>query len=124
MAPLNDPIEACPRCKSAHRVKPKLVLIDPPDPARAGDARRVGCSCAGDLFVTDLKPEFAESGASAQFIQGLYCELCGIGFVPEFMAKPPKAKFIAVPGGWRRVHEDGTQGPLLERMADDPECYL
>jgi len=124
MAPLNDPAEACPCCKSAHRVKPKLVLIDPPDPARAGDARRVGCSCAGDLSVTDLKPDFAESGASAQFIQGLYCELCGIGFVPEFMTKPPKAKFTAAPGGWRRVHEDGTHGPLLERMADDPECYL
>ena len=124
MAPLKYPVEACPRCKSKDRVKPKRVLIDPPDPARAGDVRRVGCSCAGDLSVTDLKLELAVPGASAQFIQGQYCELCGIGFVPEFMAKPPKAKFIAVPGGWRRVHEDGTQGPLLERMADDPECYL
>ncbi len=74
--------------------------------------------------VSDLKPEFATSGVSAQFIEGLYCDRCSVGYVPEFMAKPPRAKFIAAPGGWRRVHEDGTQGPLLERMADDPECYL
>jgi len=74
--------------------------------------------------VSDLKSEFAASGVAAQFIEGLYCDRCGIGYVPEFMAKPARAKFIAALGGWRRIYDDGTQGPLLERMADDPECYL
>lgn len=124
MTPLMHPIEACPRCKTADRVRSKLVLIDPADPARAGNARRPGCSCVGDLSVSDLKPEFASSRVSAQFIEGLYCDRCSVGYVLEFMAKPPRVKFIAAPGGWRRVYEDGTHGPLLERMADDPECYL
>lgn len=100
------------------------MLIDPADPARASDARRVGCSCTGDLSVSDLKPELAASGVAAQFIEGLYCDRCGVGYVPEVLAKPPGAKFMAAPGDWRRVYEDGTQGPLLERMADDPECHL
>lgn len=124
MTPLTHPFEVCPSCKTADRVRAKLVLIDPADPARVGDARRVGCSCVGELSVTDLKPEFATSGIAAQFIEGLYCDRCGVGYVPESMAKPPRAKFIAASGGWRRVYEDGTQGPLLESIADDPECYL
>ena len=124
MTQVKQPAEACPRCKSADHIKPKLVLIDRADPAREADGRRLGCACGGDFSVTDLKPEFSASGASAQFVQGLYCELCDIGYVPEFMAKPPPAMFIGAPGGWRRVYEDGTHGPLLERMADDPDCFL
>jgi len=124
MTPLTPQIEACPSCKSTDRLRSKLLLIDPADPSRASDDRRVGCSCVGDLSVSDLKSEFAASGVAAQFIEGLYCDRCGIGYVPEFMAKPARAKFIAALGGWRRIYDDGTQGPLLERMADDPECYL
>lgn len=121
MTQVTHSTEPCPRCKSADHVRPKLVLIDPEDPTRAGDVRRRACECHGDFSVNDLKPEFATSGASAQFMHGLYCELCGIGYVPEFMAKPPRPAFILAPEGWRRVHEDGTQGPLLERMSDDPD---
>ena len=121
---MTHPIEACPRCKATDRVRGKIILIDPADPDHANDAQRVGCSCVGDLSVSDLKPEFAAFGVSAQFVEGLYCERCGVGYVPEYMAKPPRAKYIGTPGGWRRVYEDGTQGPLLERMADDPERDL
>ena len=124
MTTLMHPVEACPRCKAGDRIRAKLVLIEPADPARASDARRIACSCVGDLSVSDLKPEFATPGVSAQFIEGMYCDRCGIGYVPESIAKPPRARFIAAPGGWRRVYEDDTQGPLLERMADDPECHL
>jgi len=118
------PIEACPRCETTDRIRVKLILIDASDPVHVDGKHCVRCSCLGDLSVSDLKSEFVASGVSAQFIEGLYCERCGVGCVPEFMAKPPQAKYIGTPGGFRRVYEDGTQGPLLKRMADDPERGL
>jgi len=120
MTRLNAPVEACPRCNSADRVKLKLVLIDRADPARALDNRR---SWTSDLSVsvTDLKPEFTVPGSVGQFIQGMYCIRCDVGYVPESMAKPPRPRYQAVDGGWRRSNEDGTLGPLLKRIADDPD---
>jgi len=116
-------IEVCPRCKLTDRVSPKLLLIDPADPADAAASPhwRVTCSCEGDLTVDSLKPEFLRGGALGQFIEALYCDRCGIGFVSEYMAKPPPPRYKAAPAGFRRVYPDGTVGPLLKRIADDPE---
>lgn len=59
-----------------------------------------------------------------QFIEGLYCEKCAIGYVPEFMAKPAPPRYRPCPDGWRRVFPDGTLGPLLERISDDPDSGM
>jgi uncharacterized OB-fold protein len=86
-------LEACPRCKSNENTKRKLVLIDRGDPVRVHGDWRVNCPCEGDLSVADLKPEFVNSGSAGQFMQGLYCERCGIGYIPEHMAKPPAPRY-------------------------------
>ncbi len=112
-------LEACPRCNLATRVSHKLLLINPADdhPHASPSIWRHGCACEG-FSVDDLKPEFAHQGP---FIQGMYCETCSVGYVPEFMAKPAPPMYKADPEGWRRVFPDGTLGPLLNRIADDPE---
>jgi hypothetical protein len=124
MSKLAEPLEVCPRCSLGDRTKRKLVLIERGDPARISADWRVSCSCEGDLSVSDLKPEFAVAGPTAQFIQGLYCERCGIGYVPEHMAKPAAPAYRPTAEGWRRVYPDGTLGPLLECIADDPDSNL
>jgi hypothetical protein len=120
MVLLHDPIEACPRCKSAKGVKPKLLLLERGDPARVGDSQRSWNSHLA-FSTTDLRPQFAEPGAVGQVTHGLYCEQCGVGFVPESMAKRPQPEYMSVTDGFRRVYEDGTLGPLLKRMVDDPD---
>jgi hypothetical protein len=117
-----EPTEACPRCHQTARVVRKLLLINPASsaPAASQSVCRVGCTCEG-LSVDDLKPEFASMG---QFVQGLYCESCAVGYIPEGLAKPPPPKYQPSPGGWRRVLTDGTLGPLLHRISDDPESQV
>jgi hypothetical protein len=119
MTLLNEQIEICPRCRSAENVSRKLLLIDRGDPAQAEESSRSWSSDRA-FAVTDLRPEFAGPGAVGQFILGLYCEPCGVGFVPEGMAKQPRPSYRLVAGGWQRVNADGTLGPLFARIADDP----
>jgi hypothetical protein len=68
--------------------------------------------------------DLAEYANDGQFIQGLYCESCAVGFVPEFMANPAAPRYQSSTAGWRRVFTDGTLGPLLQRIADDPESQF
>jgi hypothetical protein len=117
-----DPIEACPRCKSTEHIQQKLILIEPYDPARAPAKYRIGCTCHGDLAVSDLLPEFVVDGALAQFLDGLYCARCDVGYVPDSMAKPDAPTYRPADGGWRRVYADGTLGPRLDRIADDSDA--
>ena len=59
-----------------------------------------------------------------QFVQGLYCVGCSVGYIPEGLAKPAPPKYQPTPGGWRRVFDDGSLGPLLLRIADDPQSQI
>jgi hypothetical protein len=113
--------EPCPRCGRADAVRRKLVLIDPWDEAHAAahPQWRVRCACEGDLTVDSLRPEFISAGPLAQFIHALYCERCGLGYVPEHMAKPAPPRYMGSREGFRRVLPDGSLGPLLIRIADD-----
>jgi hypothetical protein len=115
-------IEPCPCCNLADQARPKLILIDPMNPTRATGMYRVNCACEGDLTVDSLRPEFVALGNLAQFIQALYCARCGIGYVPEHMAKPEPPKYQGSSEGYRRVLPDGTLGPLLQRIQDDPDA--
>lgn len=117
-----QPSEACPRCNLFTHVTRKLILIDPANsrPIASQSVWRASCACEG-LSVDDLKPEFATEG---QFILGMYCDSCAVGFVPEYMAKPAAPKYQSGPDGWRRVFTDGTLGPLLQRISDDPESQI
>jgi hypothetical protein len=115
-------IEPCPHCNLADQARLKLILIDPANPTRATRTYRVTCTCEDDLTVDSLRPEFVVVGNLAQFIQALYCARCGIGYVPEHMAKPEPPKYQGSSEGFRRVLPDGTLGPLLQRIVDDPNA--
>ena len=117
-------VEPCPRCDSIAHVRRKLVLVERSDAGHSSSNWRVSCPCDGDLSVSDLLPEYVAAGAAAQFIEGLYCEQCETGYIPDSMAKPEAPSYRATEGGWRRVFSDGTLGPVLERMADDPELHI
>jgi hypothetical protein len=98
-------------------------MIDAANTRHASNPRpwRVACACQGDFAVDSLKPEFQCQEPLAQFIQGLYCERCGIGYVPERMAKPSPPRYKGTREGFRRVYPDGTLGPPLQRIVDDPD---
>ena len=107
--------DSCPRCGSVAQVRSKLLLINAAKPC--SDSKwRTGFDCEG-FSVSDLRPDCA----SGQFMSGLYCDGCAIGYLPESLAKPAAPTFLATPQGWRRVFPDGTLGPIFERMCDDPE---
>ena len=72
---------------------------------------RSACSCQGEFSVDGLKSEFVTEGPLQQFVLALYCEGCGVGFVPEEMAKPAPQSWKLSELGWHRVNADGSFGP-------------
>jgi hypothetical protein len=117
-------IEPCPRCNAVDAVRCKLLLVNPGSAERTGTDQpwRPGCACEGDLAVDSLKPEFISAGALSHFVAALYCDRCGIGYIPEYMAKPAAPRYQGSREGFRRVRPDGSLGPLLKRIADDPDA--
>jgi hypothetical protein len=90
-----------------------MLLIDKlnVEHLRAYPRERSPCGCHGGLSVSDLLPEFVSEGNLQQFVLGLYCETCGIGFVPDFMAKPVRQTWKLTELGWHPVNPDGSLGP-------------
>lgn len=92
-----------------------MVLIDP---SRATNPSvRPDCPREGDFSVDSLRPEFMRGDPLQQFIWALYCGKCGVGFVPDEMAKPPPERWKLSPEGWRPVQPDGSLGPPRDRIA-------
>ena len=114
--------ESCPRCCSSDRIRSKLLLINAAtaEPCHEQSIWRRECSCDGGLSVGDLKPELSQP-SDTQFIHGLYCDSCGLGFLPEEMCKPPHPRYTVGSSGWRRVYPNGELGPELACMRDDPD---
>jgi hypothetical protein len=110
-------LKACPKCGTSAHVREKLILIDELNAAHLlhHPDERSACACEGNLSVDGLKPEFVRDGSLQQFIVGLYCEACGLGFVPEEMLKPEPTRWRLSKEGWHRVNSDGTLGPPTER---------
>src|SRR3954466_4090045 len=117
-------IERCPRCQSTDKVKGKLLLLNKGTLSQASSRFRPECACDGGFTVQSLKPEFLSLVSDEQFIHGLYCEACGIGFIADAVAKPRAPAYKLFSDGWRRVLPDGTLGPVLERIADDPDSSV
>jgi len=112
-------IESCPRCASPSNVVRKLLLLNNGTLSEASSQFRPVGSSQGGFTVQGLKPEYLSLVSNSQFIQGLYCMSCGVGFVPDAIAKPEAPAYKLFPNGWRRVFPNGELGPLLERISDD-----
>ena len=73
--------QLCPVCGSAEHVRSKTVLIDAawvPEPGK--DTRDANFA---SLRTDDVKPEYQSSAPLQQFLDGFYCDTCGLGFVPD-----------------------------------------
>jgi hypothetical protein len=103
----------CPKCGRTDGIRPKLLLIDKFNHAhfREHPEERSGCLCQSDLSVDGLKPEFVADSPLEQFVEGHYCQACGIGFVSDDVAKSLPQMWKLSPQGWHRVQTDGSLGP-------------
>jgi hypothetical protein len=103
----------CPKCTSREYVREKMILIDKlnDEHLKHYPNERTACSCEGDLSVDGLKPEFVAEPPLQQFVLGLYCDRCGLGFIPEEMAKTKPQAWKLSERGWHRVSPDGSLGP-------------
>ena len=109
---------ACPKCASSEHVREKVLMIDKlnAEHLKYHPDERSACPCQGEFSVDGLKSEFVTEGPLQQFVLGLYCEVCGVGFVPEEMAKPAPQFWKRSELGWHRINADGSLGPPQERM--------
>ncbi|WP_263773033.1 hypothetical protein [Propionivibrio soli] len=90
MSVSEDP-RICPKCLSNAHVREKTLLIGAASPRKIFGAaeERAGYQRKDQLAVDECKTEFLQEGPLQQFINGYYCEACGIGFVPNSIANGP-----------------------------------
>ena len=106
----------CPKCASRDHVREKLLLIDELNAEHLKGHPGERWSCSGELSVDGLKPEVVSESPLQQFVRGLFCERCEVGFVPEEMAKPEAQSWKLSEQGFHRVNPDGSLGPPQEFM--------
>ena len=77
-------IEPCPKCESDLNIRPKLLLLAKDSPVevltleeKCGRRRRY------KLAIHECDPDVLEAPPLEQFVAGLYCDRCGIGYVPD-----------------------------------------
>ena len=98
-------IEECPNCKSKDFLVVKTLLIHKRSPEeiaqldREGDLKffyavsakpRDGNTPPYQLAVDMCKPDYIRKSPLEQFIDGLFCTKCEVGFVPDAALKNPK----------------------------------
>jgi hypothetical protein len=80
-----DP-NSCPKCGATEFLQAKLILIgaqiDPSLEERVGDWRKAR------LNVSECRAEILKQKPLEQFIDGLYCNRCNLGFVSDRLLKP------------------------------------
>jgi hypothetical protein len=82
--------EKCPRCKSGEFLEKKLLLIG--RKRSAEEAERDAELIPGPhkyipIFADEIKEEYLRAEPVEQFVDGMYCNNCKIGFVPDGMIK-------------------------------------
>lgn len=81
--------DLCPKCGDATRVKAKKLLIARESPALRFPNldERAGYRRLDQLAVDECEPESLAEPPWRQFVDGFYCERCGVGFVAEAIRK-------------------------------------
>lgn len=79
-----DNSKVCPKCLSSAHVREKTLLIGAASPKKLFHGEeRAGYKRKDQLAIDECKVEELKKPPLEQFINGYYCEICGIGFVPE-----------------------------------------
>ena len=71
----------CPKCGATGKVVPKMLLIAEGTPVYGVDIGEGG-KWPYQLAVDQCIPEAVREAPLGQFIDGYFCQDCGIGFVP------------------------------------------
>lgn len=75
-------METCPRCKSAEHVRAKEIVLGKASPGVLFNGEeRAGYKRLDQLAVDECKPALLRDYPLEQFVTGLYCDHCGLGFV-------------------------------------------
>ena len=102
------PDRRCPTCLSEAGVRSKLLLIG----LQTAGEERAGYKRPDQLAVDECYPQALLPTPLAQFVRGLYCEKCGIGFIPDDLVK---AEIIESRSRWETAMNENmlTYGALL-----------
>lgn len=76
-------VNACPKCLSDIHVRAKKILIGKSSPSRLFQEEKAGYKRKDQLAVDECKQDALGDPPLEQFVDGCYCENCGIGFVPD-----------------------------------------
>lgn len=84
MTSITPPDSVCPKCKSDAHVTSKALLIGHASPkVLFPDEEPSGYKRRDQLAVDECNPEELKAAPLKQFFDGYYCNLCGLGFVPD-----------------------------------------
>lgn len=82
-----NPPEPCPKCNSIDFLKEKMILINKLTLEKI-NLRDNGEGFPGQgVYIDQCKEELVNHGPMEQFMPGLFCTKCGIGFIPHSMLK-------------------------------------
>lgn len=81
----------CPKCLSDRHVREKKLLIGKASPKLLFSEEMAGYRRRDQLAVDECKSDVLKETPLEQFIDGYYCDKCGIGFVPDSFAISHKA---------------------------------
>jgi hypothetical protein len=81
--------DACPKCLSTADVRQKKILIGKDSPAKIfpNYAELAGYRRKDQIATDECNPEYLDVPPLDQFVDGLYCEKCGVGFIAGKIAK-------------------------------------
>ena len=78
----------CPRCKSEAQVTSKTLLIGRASPkVLFPDEERAGYQRVDQIAIDECKTEELKAAPLEQFVDGYYCNRCGLGFVPNRLVR-------------------------------------
>ena len=75
----------CPKCNSDYAVRKKKILISMSRKEwhKQGRDPREMCPCCVKLTIDDCIKKHINESPLEQFVQGCFCDNCGIGFIPD-----------------------------------------
>lgn len=83
-----DVVKSCPRCGSTQYVRPKAILIGAISPKRRFNGEeKTGFRRVDQLAVDECDPAELKPAPLEQFVDGLYCDNCGIAFVSSGLVR-------------------------------------
>ncbi|MCS3811221.1 hypothetical protein FHY19_004321 [Xanthomonas arboricola] len=81
---LHRNLEPCPKCGRLEDVRPKTLLIGKESPSKKFRGEEpAGYRRPDQLAVDEVVPEELRAEPLSQFIDGLFCDACGAGFVAD-----------------------------------------